>query len=91
MLLRPQADEPIIGFVLRMLGINVQTVTAQVGLNCTAVSAVGVTAGACPSQLVCCQQNNLVRLILSRTSRVSLKDPIQPGLVSIGCTPAPTS
>ncbi|KAI1785645.1 fungal hydrophobin [Ganoderma leucocontextum] len=49
---------------LATLGLNVQDVTGQIGLQCSPLSAVGVGASnACSAKPVCCQNNNVGGLI----------------------------
>ena len=43
------------------LGVNVQDITGQIGLQCSPLSVVGVGAGnGCSASPVCCQNNNVV-------------------------------
>ncbi|KAF9528293.1 hydrophobin 1 [Crepidotus variabilis] len=44
--------------LLALLGVVVQDVTAQVGITCSPISAVGIGGNSCSSQPVCCQNNN---------------------------------
>ena len=46
---------------LAEIGVNVQDVTGQIGLQCSPLSAVGVGgSSACSVSPVCCQNNNVV-------------------------------
>ena len=55
------------------LGVNVQDITGQIGLQCSPLSVVGVGAGnGCSASPVCCQNNNVVRAFL--TDRIATRD-----------------
>ncbi|KAM5542043.1 hypothetical protein V8D89_004353 [Ganoderma adspersum] len=46
------------------LGVNVQDITGQIGLQCSPLSVVGVGAGnGCSASPVCCQNNNVGGLV----------------------------
>ncbi|PIL33107.1 hypothetical protein GSI_04556 [Ganoderma sinense ZZ0214-1] len=50
--------------LLTALGINLQDVTGQIGLQCSPLSVVGVGAGnSCTASPVCCQNNNVGGLV----------------------------
>ena len=54
------------------LGINVQDITGQIGLQCSPLSVVGVGAGnGCSASPVCCQNNNVVSTVFSFRSDYS--------------------
>ena len=56
------------------LGVNVQDITGQIGLQCSPLSVVGVGAGnGCSASPVCCQNNNVVS-IFSLSTRISGSD-----------------
>ena len=56
-----QADSAAGSALLSILGLNLQDTTAQLGLGCSPISAVGVGSGnACEAQTVCCENNNVV-------------------------------
>ncbi|KAF9484813.1 fungal hydrophobin [Pholiota conissans] len=44
--------------ILGQLNIPVQSVTGQVGITCTPVTAIGVGSNGCSQQTVCCSKNN---------------------------------
>ncbi|KAM5542064.1 hypothetical protein V8D89_004374 [Ganoderma adspersum] len=49
---------------LAEIGVNVQDVTGQIGLQCSPLSAVGVGgSSACSASPVCCQNNNVGGLV----------------------------
>ena len=55
------------------LGVNVQDITGQIGLQCSPLSVVGVGAGnGCSASPVCCQNNNVVSAFL--TDRIATRD-----------------
>ncbi|RDX47330.1 fungal hydrophobin [Lentinus brumalis] len=59
--------------LLSVLGIDLQGVTAQLGLGCSPISAIGLGSGnACASQAVCCQNNNVGGLISIGCAPISL-------------------
>ncbi|RPD55308.1 fungal hydrophobin [Lentinus tigrinus ALCF2SS1-7] len=59
--------------LLSVLGIDLKGVTAQLGLGCSPISAVGLGSGnACASQAVCCQNNNVGGLVSIGCAPVSL-------------------
>ena len=56
-----QSDSAAGSALLALLGVDLKGVTAQVGLGCSPISAIGVGSGsACASNAVCCQNNNVV-------------------------------
>ncbi|RPD65509.1 fungal hydrophobin [Lentinus tigrinus ALCF2SS1-7] len=58
------SNENAISVLLGLLGIDLSSVTGQVGLQCSGISGVGVGGGnACSSNTVCCQNNNVGGLI----------------------------
>ena len=60
-LARGQSDSAAGSALLSLLGVDLQGVTAQLGLGCSPISAVGLGGGkACASNAVCCQNNNVV-------------------------------
>ena len=59
-----QANSAAGSALLSALGLNLQDTTAQLGLGCSPISAIGVGSGnACASNAVCCQNNNVVSVI----------------------------
>ncbi|KJA19438.1 hypothetical protein HYPSUDRAFT_143824 [Hypholoma sublateritium FD-334 SS-4] len=44
--------------LLTLLGVVVQDVTAQVGLTCSPITAIGVSGNSCTQQTVCCSDNS---------------------------------
>ncbi|KJA19437.1 hypothetical protein HYPSUDRAFT_95468, partial [Hypholoma sublateritium FD-334 SS-4] len=53
-----QGNAPAAAALLGVLGIVLQDVTAQVGLTCSPVTAVGVAGNSCTQQAVCCTNNS---------------------------------
>ncbi|KAF9261021.1 fungal hydrophobin [Marasmius fiardii PR-910] len=51
------ADDDSLSGLFALLGINVQDVTAQVGLTCNPISVVGVGVNSCKGQTACCENN----------------------------------
>ncbi|KAH9950778.1 fungal hydrophobin [Amylocystis lapponica] len=50
--------------LLGLLGIVVQDVTAQIGLDCSPISVVGVGSGnTCDASPVCCEENSVDNLV----------------------------
>ncbi|KAI0761470.1 fungal hydrophobin-domain-containing protein [Trametes elegans] len=59
-----RADSATGNALLSLLGVVLDDVTAQIGLDCSPLSVVGVGAGnACDAHPVCCQNNNVGGLI----------------------------
>ncbi|KAI0806682.1 fungal hydrophobin-domain-containing protein [Fomes fomentarius] len=59
--------------ILAILGLNLQDVTAKIGLKCSPLSVVGVGSGnACKAEPVCCQNNNVGGLVSIGCAPVSL-------------------
>ena len=58
-----QADSAGIAAILALLGIVLQDVNAAVGLDCSPITVIGVgTGNSCSANVVCCQNNNVVRI-----------------------------
>ncbi len=56
-----KSNETAISTLLGLLGLDVSSITGQVGLQCSGISAVGLGGNsACSAQPVCCQNNNVV-------------------------------
>ena len=69
------------------LGVNVQDITGQIGLQCSPLSVVGVGAGnGCSASPVCCQNNNVVSIVDCAVD-FGTDHRMQGGLISIGCVP----
>ncbi|KAI0657137.1 fungal hydrophobin-domain-containing protein [Cubamyces menziesii] len=50
--------------ILSLLGLNLQDIVGQIGLQCNPISVIGGGVGAhCSAQPVCCQNNNVGGLI----------------------------
>ena len=59
-----QSDSAAGSALLSLLGVDLKGVTAQLGLGCSPISAIGVGSGnACASNAVCCQNNNVVSVL----------------------------
>ena len=59
-----QADSAAGSALLGVLGVVVEGITGQIGLQCSPISAIGVASGnSCSSNAVCCQNNNVVRFL----------------------------
>ncbi|KAM5536392.1 hypothetical protein V8D89_009931 [Ganoderma adspersum] len=56
---------------LAEIGVNVQDVTGQIGLQSSPLSVVGVGgSSACSASPVCCQNNNVVSVLFSSCYKV---------------------
>ncbi|KJA28161.1 hypothetical protein HYPSUDRAFT_197683 [Hypholoma sublateritium FD-334 SS-4] len=58
--------------LLALLGVVVQDVTAQVGLTCTPVTAVGLGGNSCTQQAACCENNNFNGVIALGCNPINL-------------------
>ncbi|RDX54524.1 fungal hydrophobin [Polyporus arcularius HHB13444] len=58
-----ETNESAISVLLGLVGVDVGSITGQVGLQCSGLSAVGVGSNSCSSNTVCCQNNNVGGLI----------------------------
>ncbi|ESK89606.1 hydrophobin [Moniliophthora roreri MCA 2997] len=52
------ANSPTAAGLLGLLGIAIQSVTGQVGVTCSPISALGLGGNSCSAQTVCCENNN---------------------------------
>ncbi|KAI0635195.1 fungal hydrophobin-domain-containing protein [Trametes polyzona] len=58
------ADDPVIGVILGLLGVVVDTVGGLLGLQCSPIKIIGLGHdSACESNVVCCENNNVGGLI----------------------------
>ncbi|OSD08037.1 fungal hydrophobin [Trametes coccinea BRFM310] len=58
------ANDPAIGLILGLLGVVVDSVDALLGLQCSPIKIVGLGIdGACSSNVVCCENNNVGGLV----------------------------
>ncbi|KAL1948738.1 hypothetical protein VTO73DRAFT_10544 [Trametes versicolor] len=58
------ADDASVATLLGLLGVVVQDVTAQVGIQCSPINVIGAASGnACSATPVCCENNNVGGLI----------------------------
>ena len=77
--------------ILALLGIVLGPIDAQVGLDCSPITVVGVgTGNQCSAQTVCCDDNNTVRTFpvpCRGRGRITHAGGLQGGLISIGCVP----
>ncbi len=55
-----QASAPGLSTILGLLGIVVQDLTTDVGLNCSPITVIGVGQSECSANAVCCQDNSHV-------------------------------
>ncbi|KJA22759.1 hypothetical protein HYPSUDRAFT_185826 [Hypholoma sublateritium FD-334 SS-4] len=51
------ANTGLLGVLLSLLGINVGSITGQVGVTCSPITVVGVSGTSCTEQPVCCTDN----------------------------------
>lgn len=56
-----QADSGAGSLLLGLLGVVVQGLDVVLGLDCSPISVIGVGGGSCNSNVVCCQNNDIVR------------------------------
>ncbi|KAH9884399.1 fungal hydrophobin [Cubamyces lactineus] len=49
--------------ILSLLGVVLDDVTAQIGIKCSPISAVGLGQSSCSAKPVCCENNNVGGLI----------------------------
>ncbi|EIW55694.1 hydrophobin-315 [Trametes versicolor FP-101664 SS1] len=55
-----KANDPATSLLLALLGIDVQSIDALVGITCSPITVVGVATGnSCNAQAVCCKNNNV--------------------------------
>ncbi|KAF5338120.1 hypothetical protein D9758_015373 [Tetrapyrgos nigripes] len=57
------ANHGIVPSLLRLLGVVLGDVTAQVGLTCNPITVIGGGGNSCTSQPVCCQNNSFNGII----------------------------
>ncbi|KAF9007118.1 origin recognition complex subunit 5 C-terminus-domain-containing protein [Cyathus striatus] len=72
------ANSPATSTLLSLLGIAVQDVTAQVGLTCSPISAVGVGGNACTAQPACCTDNSFNGVVALGCTPINI-EPANPG------------
>ncbi|KAK7472328.1 hypothetical protein VKT23_000447 [Stygiomarasmius scandens] len=65
-------SNPLLGLLLGLLGIVLGPINAEVGLNCSPISVIGVGGNSCTAQPACCQDNNFNGLITVGCSPVSI-------------------
>ncbi|KAF9003047.1 fungal hydrophobin-domain-containing protein [Cyathus striatus] len=53
-----EASSPSIAGLLGALGIAVGSITGQVGVTCSPITAIGAGGNSCTQQPVCCEGNN---------------------------------
>ncbi|KAF8069847.1 fungal hydrophobin-domain-containing protein [Lyophyllum atratum] len=58
------ASDENVSSLLGFLNIAVQDLTAQVGLGCSPISAIGIAGNSCTSQPVCCTGNQFNGLVV---------------------------
>ncbi|KAF9004616.1 fungal hydrophobin-domain-containing protein [Cyathus striatus] len=67
------SKDPSVTGLLGLLGVAVQGITAQVGLDCSPISVIGIASGAsCTAQPVCCENNNFSGLVALGCNPVNL-------------------
>ncbi|KAF5351510.1 hypothetical protein D9758_007193 [Tetrapyrgos nigripes] len=52
------ANSDVVSALLGLLGIDIGSVTAQVGVTCSPISVIGVGGNSCTAQPVCCENNS---------------------------------
>ena len=62
MLYNEQASSPAGSLLLGLLNIVVQGVDVDLGLDCSPITVIGAGGGNCNSNVVCCQNNAVVRV-----------------------------
>lgn len=87
----PQANSAAGSAILSLLGVVLDDVTAQIGIKCSPISAVGLGQSSCSAKPVCCENNNVVSASVGNLLRIerglSEHVNLQGGLISIGCAP----
>lgn len=58
-----QSDSAAGSAILSLLGVVVGDITGAIGLGCSPLSVVGLGQSSCSASPVCCQNNNVVRLV----------------------------
>ncbi|KDR81105.1 hypothetical protein GALMADRAFT_20915, partial [Galerina marginata CBS 339.88] len=66
------ANSPSIAGILGLLGIVVGSITGQVGVTCSPISAVGVGGNSCAAQPVCCSNNSFNGVVAIGCSPVNI-------------------
>ncbi|THU89766.1 fungal hydrophobin [Dendrothele bispora CBS 962.96] len=65
-------SNPLLGLLLGLLGIVLGPINAEVGINCSPISVIGVGGNSCTAQPACCQDNNFNGLITVGCSPISI-------------------
>ncbi|KAK0212027.1 hydrophobin [Armillaria fumosa] len=72
--------------LLAVLGVVAGDLTADVGLTCSPISAIGIGGTNCNAQAVCCENNSFVSdSVIQIDSTLTFPD--YNGVVALGCTP----
>ena len=86
-----QADEASKSGLLGLLGINVEDVTALVGVTCSPISVIGIGSAGCAASPVCCTNNSFSKSKLQplwcHWHILIMLLVTSDGVVAIGCTP----
>ncbi|RDB20579.1 Fruiting body protein SC1 [Hypsizygus marmoreus] len=53
-----------VGILAALIGLDIKSITGQVGVTCSPLTAVGVGGNSCTQQPVCCSGNNFEGLIV---------------------------
>ncbi|KAG6855989.1 hypothetical protein H0H87_008669 [Tephrocybe sp. NHM501043] len=67
-----KAGSPSAASLLSLLGVAVQGVTAQVGLTCSPLTALGAAGQSCNQQTVCCENNNFNGIVALGCTPINL-------------------
>ncbi|KAI0746821.1 fungal hydrophobin [Daedaleopsis nitida] len=66
------SNSAVVSTILKSLGVDLQGVVAQVGLQCSPISVVGAGGSTCKAQSVCCENNNVGGAVSIGCAPVSL-------------------
>ncbi|KAF8879288.1 hydrophobin-251 [Infundibulicybe gibba] len=58
-----KALSPPTNFLLGLLGVVLDGLTAQVGLTCSSIGVVAISGNSCSTQPVCCENNSFSGLV----------------------------